>query len=1591
VKPFVALALSGTILALVPVVPPVSAEEPSRTLSVQALVEAHRAVARLDHRDLNWPEVNPVPKPPFEEYVSEETLARRATEPLRMSAALERLYGAPITEADLQAELERQSKATKLPDRLREIRAALGNDPMLVAEAMARPILAENRLRARFQADESIQGPLRKKVLEEIAGLTDPRGLAALSGQYVEVELRLRKEGEPESSVGERGQQLVFVPKTEWSATLGTVRCEMGLPPSQDLAGGTGVIGKLRESDDRLFLDVLTEIGPDHIVRGTVSWRKPSFGDWWSSIRSQFQAEVPAARAETSLVLPEIPPKLLAEPEIWEPMSTTGVPAGRVDFASVFSGTEMVVWGGCGSSFSGYCSYPLDSGGRYNPTTDSWVATSTTGAPTPRKAAQAVWTGTYLVVWGNGGDPSGGRYAPASDSWSATSTGTYCPAGRHDHSLVWSGTYAIVWGGELDPGGLTNTGGRYDPSADGWSIMTTAGAPMLREFHTATYSSADLMIVWGGMSGPVLNTGGEYSAGNFWAGATPTAGAPEARRTHSQVTRPSGGVLIWGGQDQGGFSLATGALLDGGYAGAWSSITETGAPSARQSHAAAWGHNAQEMSIWGGWNPLLIPKFTSTGAHYNPTFGVWTPMTTTGAPTQRAGARAVDIGSAGIRLLVWGGWTDSEPANPQAGGIYLRCSGSSPALPSDPLTVTDRHPCTVGIRVAWKDASDWRDEGYGTRSYEIYRNGTLLTTLPYGALSYTDTTVTAGTSYSYFVRYWNGCGHSADTPTLSATDTVAGSAPTSLTNNTVGPDPDPCNRNNIPVSWTREPVAWNDSADTETYRSYEVLVDGQLAASVQYSDGVTSTTVWVGTSNTSHTVSVRYRNGCDFAATTAGVPASDFEKTTPVLAGSSAADASGCAESGVLVSWPADATDWGDHGSGTRSYVVYRGSINLSSSLAYGTTSFTDTSGETGVGYSYSVRYTNGCSLSNDTTPVVAADNLPSVPASLTNNTAADVSACADSGVTVTWSADVGSWGDGGTGTRTYTILRNGSAIASGGCLGPIAYGTTTCTDTTGTNGTAYTYAVTYGNGCGLTATTTGVSATDVAPAAPTVSANNTAADASACDDTGVTVSWSADPAAWGDNGNGTRSYTILRGGTALGSGGCSGSLAYGTTTCTDTTGTNGTAYTYSVRYDNGCALSKATAGVSATDLVGDDGPTVSANNTAADVSPCNDTGVTVTWPADPASWGDNGSGTRTYTILRGGTPLGSGGCSGSLAYGTTTCTDTTGTNGTAYTYSVRYDNGCVRSKGTLGVSATDAVGAAPTVSANNAAADASACDDTGVTVTWPADPAVWGDNGGGTRSYTILRGGTPLGSGGCSGSQAYGTTTCTDTTGTNGTAYTYSVRYNNGCALTKATAGVSATDLVGDDGPTVSANNTAADASPCNDTGVTVSWTADPASWGDNGSGPRTYTILRGGTPLGSGGCSGSLAYGTTTCTDPTGTNGTAYNYSVRYNNGCARSKGTLGVSATDVVDTTACSAVGNTLSLADDGTDIDIAWTAVACADLANYRLFGATTFNAPFPSSWTLLGSPTGTSTTDPPTSSYVVFRVVSVDACGNASAN
>jgi N-acetylneuraminic acid mutarotase len=119
----------------------------------------------------------------------------------------------------------------------------------------------------------------------------------------------------------------------------------------------------------------------------------------------------------------------------------------------------MIVWGGTPDGTNVF-----DTGGSYNPSTDSWTATSTINVPVARESHAAVWTGGEMIVWGGLGTGvalnTGGRYNPSTNTWTATSV-TNAPVAREPYAAVWTGSEMIVWGGTPDGINALNSGGRY--------------------------------------------------------------------------------------------------------------------------------------------------------------------------------------------------------------------------------------------------------------------------------------------------------------------------------------------------------------------------------------------------------------------------------------------------------------------------------------------------------------------------------------------------------------------------------------------------------------------------------------------------------------------------------------------------------------------------------------------------------------------------------------------------------------------------------------------------------------------------------------------------------------------------------------------------------------------------------------------------------------------------------------------------------------------------------------------------------------------------------------------------------------------------
>jgi len=327
--------------------------------------------------------------------------------------------------------------------------------------------------------------------------------------------------------------------------------------------------------------------------------------------------------------------------DTWTAITTSNAPTARFGHTAVWTGTSMLVWGGMNFSIPAY----FNDGRIYDPATDTWTAMNTAGAPSKRYVHTAVWTGTKMIVWGGYGGllPSpvlntGGIYDPATDTWTAMST-INAPSARYLFSAVWTGTKMIVWGGSDDTNYL-NTGGIYDPATDTWTTMNTASAPSARESHKAVWTGTK-MLVWGGRDSVFLNTGGIYDpATDTWTTMS-TTDAPSARSLHAAVWTGTK-MVVWGGYD---FTyLDTGGIYDSAT-DTWTTMSTTNAPSARGCEAVWTG---TKMIIWGWFDG----SYLNTGGIYDPATDSWTTMSTINAPSARYAHTTVWTGT---RVIVWGG------------------------------------------------------------------------------------------------------------------------------------------------------------------------------------------------------------------------------------------------------------------------------------------------------------------------------------------------------------------------------------------------------------------------------------------------------------------------------------------------------------------------------------------------------------------------------------------------------------------------------------------------------------------------------------------------------------------------------------------------------------------------------------------------------------------------------------------------------------------------------------------------------------------------------------------------------------------------
>ncbi|HEX4824928.1 MAG TPA: MopE-related protein [Candidatus Polarisedimenticolaceae bacterium] len=565
-----------------------------RTITMEDRISAQRAIEEVYWRHRIWPKENPGKKPSLDAVMPESMLRSRVDDYLKKSNAAMSIWRRPITAGQLQAELNRMARDSRDPKLLQELFDALNDDAELIAETLARPILADRLIRSWYAGrHESIDFDIwwKSQALQS--------DFAAAAHPYV-------------------------------------------LPPlAATCAGGTWSPTRTEVPDPRY----------DHFT----VWTGSEMIVWGG--RSRLGPLSTGGRYDPAT-------------DTWEPISSVGsFPTTSSQSSVVWTGTEMILWGGTQSGSV----HTVDTGARYNPATDTWRPTST-GANTPaaRFEHTAVWTGSEMIVWGGTdytfpGPVVGGRYNPVTDTWAPTSTGPGLPSPRVFASAVWTGSEMIVWGGTLvGPGTATNTGARYDPSADTWTeVPIDDGTPSPRQNSSAVWTGSE-MIIWGGENSPSSTNANRYDpVANVWH-VTSTAPLPGHSRLGQSVIWTGSKMIVWGGAGSVPAGCAYTPSTD-----AWSPIASAPSPTA-SGQMAVW--TGTEMIVWGGG---YYDDYNNYGGRYDPSTDSWVSTSMSPAvPSARESASAVWTGS---EMIVWGGVINPFRSN----SAYLNTGGRySPATDS---------------------------------------------------------------------------------------------------------------------------------------------------------------------------------------------------------------------------------------------------------------------------------------------------------------------------------------------------------------------------------------------------------------------------------------------------------------------------------------------------------------------------------------------------------------------------------------------------------------------------------------------------------------------------------------------------------------------------------------------------------------------------------------------------------------------------------------------------------------------------------------------------------------------------------------------
>lgn len=239
---------------------------------------------------------------------------------------------------------------------------------------------------------------------------------------------------------------------------------------------------------------------------------------WRASVAVAFAAIVAVAAA--SLFLDDGGAHRLdtSRPAGEAPSPATADPAGRHGAASVWTGTELIVWGG---SLIDPADPGASVGVALDPVTNRWRALPPAPIPS-REGAASVWTGTEMLVSGgvvNGtGATDGAAFDPRSNQWRPIAPQPFDGALRP--AAVWTGTEMLVVSGQLP---ATTTA--YNPATNQWRRLADPPGASLTPYPEVVWTGSEaIMILWPSAPlGPTSGPGTGPNSGMFVASYAPAS------------------------------------------------------------------------------------------------------------------------------------------------------------------------------------------------------------------------------------------------------------------------------------------------------------------------------------------------------------------------------------------------------------------------------------------------------------------------------------------------------------------------------------------------------------------------------------------------------------------------------------------------------------------------------------------------------------------------------------------------------------------------------------------------------------------------------------------------------------------------------------------------------------------------------------------------------------------------------------------------------------------------------------------------------------------------------------------------------------